>query len=262
MFKALVIFSFLLWEARGEINNDLDPRVVGGEDAAEGSAPFIASLRRIRHVQGRTETMHFCGGTILTQKWILSAAHCTYRVPAHSIQVRVGTNKRTSGGNSYDVVSIVIHENYTANTSKNDISLLKIFGSIKFDTNIQPIKLPTSNIGPGVMCKLTGWGKIDSQAVPENLQVVYNIITISVEECNRRLANVTEKFLPIIDKQLCTITKEGKGSGQGDSGGPLISDGVQVGIVSWGVPCAQGRPDVLTRVYSYVKWINNYISNE
>ncbi|CAF4836605.1 unnamed protein product [Pieris macdunnoughi] len=259
MFKALVIFLFLLWEARGETNNDLDSRVIGGEDAAEGSAPFIASLRRFIRGQGR---VHVCGGSILTQKWILSAGHCTFRVPTHNIFVRVGTNKRTSGGNWYGVHSIVIHENFNANTLKNDISLLKIFSSIEFDTNIQPIKLPTSNIGPGVMCKLTGWGKTDSQAAPENLQVVYNLTTISVEECNNRLDNVSEKFLPIIDKQLCTLNKEGMGSCQGDSGGPLISDGVQVGIVSWGVPCAKGRPDVLTRVYSYMEWINNYISNE
>ncbi|XP_045488738.1 chymotrypsin-1-like [Pieris rapae] len=244
----------------GETNNDLDSRVIGGEDAADSSAPYIASIRRFLF-EGLTETMHICGGTILTQKWILTAAHCTFRVPTHTVQVMVGTNKRTSGGNSYDVNSIVTHEDYNANTLKNDISLLKIVGSIKFDTNIQPIKLPTSDIGAGAMCTLKGWGKTDSQVAPENLQVVYNLTTIYVEECNRRLDNVSKKFLPIIDKQLCTLNKERKGTCKGDSGGPLISGGVQVGIVSWGVPCAKGKPDVYTRVYCYVKWINNYISN-
>lgn len=49
---------------------------------------------------------------------------------------------------------------------------------------------------------------------------------------------------------------------QGDSGGPLVADSEQIGVVSWGTPCAKGRPDVFTRVYSYVDWIKGYINKD
>ena len=49
---------------------------------------------------------------------------------------------------------------------------------------------------------------------------------------------------------------------QGDSGGPLVANGEQLGIVSWGTPCAKGKPDVFTRVYSYVSWIKKHSESE
>lgn len=61
------------------------------------------------------------------------------------------------GGDPYDVDSIINNENFDVNKMKNDISLLKISGSIKFNTHVQPIKLPTSNIGEGETCIVTGW---------------------------------------------------------------------------------------------------------
>lgn len=49
---------------------------------------------------------------------------------------------------------------------------------------------------------------------------------------------------------------------QGDSGGPLVADNVQIGVVSWGTPCARGQPDVFTRVYNYIDWIKDHIENK
>lgn len=51
-------------------------------------------------------------------------------------------------------------------------------------------------------------------------------------------------------------------SEQGDSGGPLVADNEQIGVVSWGIPCARGRPDVFTRVYSYIDWIKDHTENK
>lgn len=49
---------------------------------------------------------------------------------------------------------------------------------------------------------------------------------------------------------------------QGDSGGPLVVDSEQIGVVSWGTPCAKGKPDVFTRVYSYVDWIEKHVDEK
>ncbi|OXU30378.1 hypothetical protein TSAR_009269 [Trichomalopsis sarcophagae] len=56
--------------------------------------------------------------------------------------------------------------------------------------------------------------------------------------------------------KVCTLTKAVEGACHGDSGGPLVADGIQVGIVSFGIPYARGKPDVFTRVYTFISWIN------
>lgn len=77
--------------------------------------------------------------------------------------------------------------------------------------------------------------------------------TLTNEECRFRHHPSTALF--IHESSICTFTKVEQGICVGDSGGPLISGGEQIGVVSWGVPCAQGIPDVYARVSSYRDWI-------
>lgn len=73
------------------------------------------------------------------------------------------------------------------------------------------------------------------------------------EECRQRHHSAQTMF--IHHSTICTILKQGHGACYGDSGGPLVSAGKLIGVVSWGIPCAQGRPDAFTRVTSYLDWI-------
>ncbi|XP_045489811.1 chymotrypsin-1 [Pieris rapae] len=249
---------FFLWVVLGDAKPDIEGRVVGGKDAAKGSAPYQVSIR-LGYVEGAPKK-HFCGGSVLNDKWILSAAHCTYHVPIGILTAVVGTMKLSSGGDSYEIETIENHPDYDPKTIKHDISLLKVRGTIKFSDNVQAIELPTSDTGVGEVCTVTGWGDTDNQnTVPDNLQAL-DLKTISKEKCNKELAPARE-YLPIEDNQLCTFNKAREGICGGDSGGPLVKDKKQVGIVSWGAPCAVGVPDVFTRVYSYVDWIKKKIEN-
>ena len=72
----------------------------------------------------------------------------------------VGTNSLTSGGKSYSVNKIIVHENYDGNEIVNDVSVIKVSGRIEFNNRVQPIKLPGSNTPGGAKVTLTGWGRL------------------------------------------------------------------------------------------------------
>ncbi|XP_017775824.1 PREDICTED: chymotrypsin-1-like [Nicrophorus vespilloides] len=208
---------------------DLDWRIVGGEKAEDGAFPYQISLR--------SYGSHSCGGSIINENWILTAAHCVQGASASSMSVVVGSNKLSAGGESYKVSKAIYHEN-------------------KFNEKVQPINLADNSIGGGEDCVLSGWGRTSYPgSAPNDLQFIH-LKTVSVDDCKDR-----QRPNPVYDSQVCTFTKRGEGACHGDSGGPLVSGGKQIGIVSWGRPCAVGYPDVFTRVYSFLDWINQNISN-
>ncbi|KAL4703150.1 hypothetical protein ACJJTC_016751 [Scirpophaga incertulas] len=221
----------------------MSSRIVGGQDAPEGAYPYQVSLRSFGS--------HFCGGSILNSKWILTAAHCTINKSVNSIQVVVGTNSLTTGGVQYLVERIIVHENYDGGVIKNDVSVLKVAEDIPFNERVQAIQLPDCDTVAGANLTLTGWGRTSYPGyLPNRLQMI-NLTALSTEACRERFSGVNSVF----NSQICSLTKSGEGACHGDSGGPLVEDGHVVGVVSWGMPCARGYPDVYSRVYSFKDWI-------
>ncbi|KAI4500260.1 hypothetical protein M0802_004677 [Mischocyttarus mexicanus] len=216
-------------------------RVVGGTDAPEGKYPYQVSLRA---------PSHFCGGSIISHRYILTAAHCLVSKSASRVTVHVGSVLLNAGGKVYKAEKLVTNEKYNAFKLINDVGLVRTSEDIEFNQLVQPIKLPSSNsikAGDGVV--LTGWGRIYLNGpIPNHLQQL-PLTVESQESCKA-------KHRGVIDSHICTFTKRGEGACHGDSGGPLVDNGVQVGIVSYGHPCALGYPDVFTRVHSFVDWVN------
>lgn len=165
--------------------------------------------------------------------------------------VVVGTNTLRSGGRTYAVSKIISHRNFNSYYIANDVALLKLFRPLIFTKTVQPIQLETANVEENVHVALIGWGKLNSRGrIPNNLQRIV-LQTESFENCRRKLYP-----LRVLRTQICTKGFYNYGACQGDSGGPLIGpNGKQIGIVSWGRPCAIGYPDVFTKVSSYINWI-------
>lgn len=172
------------------------------------------------------------------------------------INVVAGTNYLNTGGDRYGVSAIFTHANYSSSEISNDIALLRLSSAVQYSANVSAVNLPSSNIGAGENVVLAGWGTTSYPGnVPNSLQQL-NLTTLSVAECQQR-----QNPNPVFDSQVCTLTQAGEGACHGDSGGPLVSSGnVLQGIVSWGIPCAEGYPDVFTRVYAFLPWIENIIA--
>ncbi|XP_045530191.1 chymotrypsin-1-like [Pieris brassicae] len=231
-----------------------DTRIVGGQDAPENFAVYQVSMRR----QHKNKEHHWCGGSIIHEEWVLTASHCTYGVNPKELSIVVGSTQLQSGGDRYKIKKIINHEKYQKKDLRNDIALIRIDGKIKMKQNVQAIKLSKEPVPAGIACALTGWGNTDNNGtVPNKLQVLV-FVSISNKQCNKRLRGA--KFLPIDDKQFCVRAPDKKGGCNGDSGGPLVASDekkglVQVGVVSWGVPCAKNYPDVFASVSGYYDWI-------
>lgn len=131
------------------------PRILGGADAKEGQFPYQVSLR---HKDGD----HFCGGAIVNNRFILTAAHCTIgsNSSPDSIHAVVGAFKRLEGGVSYKVSEITNHPGYDREKRLNDISLLCTAEDIIFTNLIQPIALPTHDLPRYEKTEViaSGWG--------------------------------------------------------------------------------------------------------
>lgn len=130
-------------------------RILGGDDAEEGQFPHQVSLQ--------SEGTHWCGGSIISDRFILCAAHCTqaqHSDPAY-LQGIVGSVNRLNGGVHIRFSHIINHPSYDNDDiiSLNDISLLRTVEKLIFTKFIQPIALPTQNsIGEGIVVIVSGWG--------------------------------------------------------------------------------------------------------
>lgn len=101
--------------------------IVGGVDADISSFPYQVSLATFENDSGEISTSHFCGGSVISVDWVLTAAHCVTRKHPDDILVRVGTSTLDEGGSLHEVTKIILHANYNENIDEtNDIALLKV----------------------------------------------------------------------------------------------------------------------------------------
>lgn len=175
------------------------------------------------------------------------------RVIPSQVTAVVGTTRLNRGGTRYSVRSITIHANYEVLTRHNDLSIVKLTTSIVASANVATIPLGSSFLGAGYTVTLSGWGSTYNGGDPMNELQYLDFRTMDNDECA-----VIHDPNPVYESSLCAFMRQGLGTCIGDSGGPLVYDGILVGVVSWGIPCAQGYPDVYGRVSYYIDWIQQH----
>ncbi|XP_055020772.1 granzyme B(G,H)-like [Boleophthalmus pectinirostris] len=224
-------------------------RIVGGREAVPHSRPYIASLQS----RGR----HICGGLLVKEDFVLTAAHCLTPVPYTVVLGAHSLAANESSKQTFTTVRSISHPNYIGHA--NDIMLLRLNTTAKLTAAVQLIPLQRGRLRAGGKCITAGWGDIgDNNTYPNRLREV-NVTILSQRSCSGRWGAV-----PITRSMVCGTGMDNfQGFCSGDSGGPLVCDGAAAGVVSFsGRRCGNPRtPDVYTRISSFRDWILSVVNN-
>lgn len=221
----------------------MQSRIVGGHTARTGQYPSTVSLH--------TGDSHqfICAGSIISERYVLTAAHCMDQRWPQNVRIRAGSNRLHSDGTLHPVIRISVHHAYRPETRANDLATVQIAGSFRFNTHTQLIALRTWSTGAVAAAETVGWGWTDQPQLSEQLQTLQTSVLTNAA-CGRHALPIA-----IDQRHMCALAGHGRGVCRGDSGGPLLVDGLLVGVVSRAVSCAVGVPDVYVRLSEYVRWI-------
>ncbi|KAJ8719350.1 hypothetical protein PYW08_011525 [Mythimna loreyi] len=245
-------------------HTDPDARIVGGTQAPAGSHPHMVAM-----TTGATVRNFLCGGSLITQRTVLTAAHCIAAALvgnnlSSGLRVTVGTNQWNSGGQTYTLQRHVNHAQYNANTIKNDIGVLITSSNVFLHSLVRTVPITYAFIGGGVASRVAGWGRIRAGGALSATLLELRVNTITGADCVQRVQRAVIDLnvrAPPVDPniEVCTLQNAGFGTCNGDSGSALRrnDNGQQFGIVSWGFPCARGAPDMFVRISAYQNWLRS-----
>uniref|UniRef100_A0A1B0F9S8 limulus clotting factor C n=1 Tax=Glossina morsitans morsitans TaxID=37546 RepID=A0A1B0F9S8_GLOMM len=271
LYIIFVISLNLLSEA---INANFQPpnkegKIIGGTIIPINIAKYQVSVRlkalENQYGYGRG---HLCGGSVITQRLVLTAAHCVtnsnldvpVRRSPRELTVVMGSvllYQRLPNNLQYTVQQIIQHADFNTSTLVNDIALLFLNGYVPWNwPTVKAISINTKEVLVNTMCTVTGWGRMANGQTSKVL-LAGQVPIIKYMECSENYGNLPQSML-------CAgyMREGGIDACQGDSGGPLECNGQLVGIVSWGNGCAEpGNPGVYTNVSGFYEWILNINSS-
>lgn len=216
------------------------PPIVGGFLAAKKEFPFQVAI----FFGGQ----HHCGGSIISEHFILTAAHCLVR-DSSRLEVIVGvTNLNDRSAQRFKVAQQIGHEGYFDGQNLNDIALLRLEKPLIYSATVKPIELQTAEVPVNSILKIIGWGRTGNN-LPGSQDLKYNVVAVqSNTEC------LGHRYNGLI----CLAHTAGNGACNGDSGGPAISpDGKVAGIANFVLGgCGTRLPDAYAKVSYFFGWIN------
>ncbi|XP_011178241.3 serine protease snake [Zeugodacus cucurbitae] len=247
------------------------PLIVGGQITNEGEYPHMAALG---WSQVDEDIRWGCGGSLISELYVLTAAHCATSSVKPPDVVRLGAfnlDEISTDLQDIGVAIIILHPQYKSFSHYHDIALIKLESRVQITSKVQPgclWQLPDLDIATTVA---TGWGRTEFRGSRSDKLQKVELSMIDQNVC-KKLYN-KERRLPngITDEQFCAgHMAGGKDTCQGDSGGPLHAELPEmkcvkfiIGVTSFGKFCAKpNAPGVYTKVYPYLKWIESIAFKE
>ena len=257
LFSLLLLFSCSdnLFNPNKTDNTSLNRLIVGGEEVD----PACPNCKYEFMVSLRYGGGHWCGGSLVREDWVITAAHCVEGVSENNLQVKIGLHNvnSTSGAITRNVDDIIVHPQYSGWSLNNDYALLRLSSPV---TTFEPIQLATddSHDEEPIMSTTMGWGATSSGGWSSTYLME---VDVPIDDSCGNYSNSE-----ITNNMVCAGDNNGgEDSCQGDSGGPLIMTNDEgeyelIGVVSWGYGWADaGYPGVYSRIYTRLNWFFDYI---
>ncbi|KAG5894890.1 hypothetical protein JTB14_030595 [Gonioctena quinquepunctata] len=247
-------------------------RITMGEEAHLGEFPWMV---RIGYSKGMlAEKVFHCGGSLISRKHVITAAHCgtknnVVRIGENDVATDLDCGNGICAPPSQDIriKKYLIEGLYNKETFAKDISVILLEKDCEFDDYVSPICLPSGSVihddVMGATMIVAGWGYTNShlRSLPSKLMYFTGAV-LNQSDCGAIFSN------PQDDTQYCIGTYSGSDSCRGDSGGPAMRtlrvDNVRrkflYGIISYGHPKCGAGPAVYTAVTKYMKIILDKIN--
>ncbi|XP_063911439.1 trypsin-1-like [Zophobas morio] len=261
----------------GHKSKGREGKIVGGDTADRGEFPWLVSITR--------RGGHFCGGTVISNRFILTAGHClctgigTDTLKPNHIKVTIAQHDLTNkSSDAYEVTlkAVTVHPEYTCGNVKNDIAILEMDNRLVWSEFVSPACLVASSSEDDytpiddLPAVVAGWGwthEDSSKGKRANVLQKAHVNVIGTEKC-RQWYKSQGKKTKIQDTQICAGHEQGGvDSCWADSGGPLmiatgkVDQMMVVGIVSTGIGCARPfLPGLYTRISEYIPWVREIVN--
>ncbi|CAB0005829.1 unnamed protein product [Nesidiocoris tenuis] len=249
-------------------------RITGNvnNEAQFGEFPWMVAILKEENVNGENLRLYKCGGALIHENVVLTAAHCVIKENPHSLKARAGewdtqTAQELFPHQDRTVSKIIVHSDYHAGALYNDVALLIVNEPFKFADNIDIVCLPEADdVVIDDSCWASGWGK-DVFGKEGSYQVILKRIELPMvprDRCQQELrkTRLGPKFR-LDETFVCAGGIKGRDTCKGDGGGPLIcptgsspSQYFQAGIVAWGINCGGEMPGVYVSVAKFKNWID------